>query len=230
MIRLIIAVLCYGMAAGSQELDPYVLAHPTADSWPTFNGDYSGKRFSALRQINRSNVGTLSMAWAFQTDVSTGPGLKSTPLLVNGTLYFTEPDDVWAVDTRSGRQNWHYHYHDNEGLHIGQRGLGMHKGRLYFETRMRISSASTREVEMCSGTWNSLTLSLATGQRWLRWSFGITCWLASPAISMISTGLSIPSIRRPENSSGAGMLCRNRANRDQKRGRQAATPYNTAAG
>ncbi len=104
------------------------------DSWPTHNGDYSGKRFSELKQIDKSNVGTLSMAWAFQTDVSSGPGLKSTPLLIDGTLYFTEPDDVWSIDARSGQQNWHYHYHNNEGLHIGQRGVGFYKGRLFFET------------------------------------------------------------------------------------------------
>jgi hypothetical protein len=40
------------------------------------------------------------MAWAFQTDISGGRGLKSTPLLVDGVLYFTEPDDVWAMDAR----------------------------------------------------------------------------------------------------------------------------------
>jgi alcohol dehydrogenase (cytochrome c) len=109
-------------------------AQTPRDSWPTYNGDYSGQRFSALKQIDRSNVGMLSMIWAFQTDVNSGPGLKSTPLLVDGTLYFTEPDDVWSVDARSGQQNWHYHYRNNEGLHIGQRGLGIYQGRLYFET------------------------------------------------------------------------------------------------
>jgi alcohol dehydrogenase (cytochrome c) len=127
-------LLCAFISAHAQELDPASLLHPPASSWPTYNGDYSGKRFSPLRQINKSNVGTLTMAWAFQTNIATGIGLKSTPLLVNGTLYFTEPDDVWSVDARSGRQNWHYHYHANEGLHIGQRGVGMYKGRLYFET------------------------------------------------------------------------------------------------
>lgn len=118
----------------AQGLDPAVIAHAPNDSWPSHNGDYSGKRFSTLRQIDKSNVDDLGLAWAFQTDVSTGPGLKSTPLLVNGVLYFTEPDDIWAVDARSGQQSWHYHYHANEGLHIGQRGLGMFGNKLFFET------------------------------------------------------------------------------------------------
>lgn len=133
-MKRLLCVATIAAAACAQGLDPASIAHPAHDAWPTFNGDYSGKRFSDLRQINRDNVGFLSLAWAFQTDVTTGPGLKSTPLLVNGTLYFTEPDDVWAVDARSGQQHWHYHYHANEGLHIGQRGLGMYKDRLFFET------------------------------------------------------------------------------------------------
>ncbi|HEX7362759.1 MAG TPA: acido-empty-quinoprotein group A [Bryobacteraceae bacterium] len=117
-----------------QGLNPSMLLHPTPDSWPTYNGDYSGKRFSSLKQINKSNVGKLGLVWAFQTDVTNGPGLKSTPLLVNGILYFTDPNDVWAVDARTGRQNWHYHYPSNAGLHIGQRGLGMYRNRLFYET------------------------------------------------------------------------------------------------
>jgi alcohol dehydrogenase (cytochrome c) len=118
----------------AQGLDPQSILNPAPDSWPTYNGDYSGRRFSALKQINTDNVRTLGLAWAFQTSLAGSQGLKSTPLLVDGTVYFTEPDDVWAVDARSGRQNWHYHYQANEGLHIGQRGVGMYKGRLYFET------------------------------------------------------------------------------------------------
>jgi alcohol dehydrogenase (cytochrome c) len=134
MSRILILLAFLLPSLGAQGLAPQLLLHPSPDSWPTYNGDYSGQRFSSLRQINKSNVGTLALVWAFQTDVNTGPGLKSTPLLVNGVLYFTEPDDVWAIDARTGQQNWHYRYHQNEGLHIGQRGLGMYRDHLFFET------------------------------------------------------------------------------------------------
>ena len=132
--RLVAAALSATLSLEAQDLDPATLLQPRPDSWPTYNGDYSGKRFSSLRQINKSNVEMLTVAWAFQLDLPSGPGLKSTPLFVNGTLYFTAPDDVWAVDARSGRQIWHYRYHANDGLHIGQRGVGIYKDRLYFET------------------------------------------------------------------------------------------------
>jgi len=101
--RLVAAALSATLSLEAQDLDPATLLQPRPDSWPTYNGDYSGKRFSSLRQINKSNVEMLTVAWAFQLDLPSGPGLKSTPLLVNGTLYFTAPDDVWAVDARSGR-------------------------------------------------------------------------------------------------------------------------------
>ena len=133
-MRLLAAFFIAVSSLVAQGLDPQTILKPDAQSWPTYNGDYSGQRFSSLRQINRDNVRSLTLAWAFQTDGTSGQSLKSTPLLVAGKLYFTEPDDVWSVDARTGRQLWHYHYHANEGLHIGQRGLGMYRNHLYFET------------------------------------------------------------------------------------------------
>jgi alcohol dehydrogenase (cytochrome c) len=123
------ALLVCGAAQG---LDPAALSKPPADSWPTYHGDYSGRRHSALTQITPENVDQLSLSWVFQTGQSAT--LKSSPLLVNGVLYFTVPDNVWAVDARSGHQLWHYTYTANKGLHIGQRGVGMYQGWLYFLT------------------------------------------------------------------------------------------------
>ena len=68
----------------AQGLDPAELLKPPTANWPTFNGDYSGRRYSTLSQINRNNAGSLTMAWAFQSRV---PNLKGTPLEVNGVVY-----------------------------------------------------------------------------------------------------------------------------------------------
>ena len=54
--------------------------------------------------------------------------------MVDGVIYFTLPDNVWAVDARSGHQIWHYTYPPNKGFHIGQRGVSMYKDWLYFIT------------------------------------------------------------------------------------------------
>ena len=114
---------------GAQNLEPAQIEHPTPDSWPLYHGDYSGKRHSKLTQITPQNVGKLTMAWAFQTNQ--GAEIKSSPLLVDGILYFTVPDHIWAVDARSGHLIWHYNHPTTEGLHIGHRGVAMYKGWLY---------------------------------------------------------------------------------------------------
>ena len=106
------------------------LAHGADGGWPSYNGDTSGRRYSPLAQINQKNVGSLTLAWmAPMRSVD----IKSTPLMVNGILYFTTPDNVWAMDARTGRTIWHYQ-RESQGDHIGQRGVGMYKDWLYFET------------------------------------------------------------------------------------------------
>ena len=115
----------------AQSLDPAHLLKPPADSWPLYHGDYSGRRHSSLRQITPQNVANLGLAWAFQTNQ--GAQIKSSPLLVDGVLFFTVPDNIWAVDARSGHRLWHYN-RPSKGEHIGHRGVAMYKGWLYFVT------------------------------------------------------------------------------------------------
>lgn len=131
--------LMLSTAAGllsAQGLDPGALLKLPETSWPTFNGDYSGRRFSPLTQMNSSNVHTLGLAWSKRVS-GAGPApvtIKSTPLLVNGILYFTAPNNVWAADVHTGREIWHYQYPPNTGSTIGNRGVGMYENWLFFET------------------------------------------------------------------------------------------------
>lgn len=140
------------------------LLKPLKDSWPTYNGDYSGKRYSALKQVDRSTVKNLTLGWMTQVtpgmDVpgegrsrrrhqevnaivgGEGPGdieshdgsIKASVLQVDGTLYFTMPDNAWAVDARDGHQLWHYFWKTKGGTHIGNRGVGMWNSYLFMET------------------------------------------------------------------------------------------------
>jgi alcohol dehydrogenase (cytochrome c) len=116
----------------AQGTTPDMLLKPPKDSWPAYHGDFSGKRHSPLTQINPQNVGSLSLAWAFQTGAATQ--IKASPLLVDGVIYFSTPDNVYAVDARSGHQLWHYAYPANKGFHIGSRGVSMYGEWLYFMT------------------------------------------------------------------------------------------------
>jgi alcohol dehydrogenase (cytochrome c) len=142
-------------------VDPAALRRPLAESWPSYSGDYTGRRFSALTQVNRRTVKTLTLAWVSR--VATGPGaagrrpagaspiviggpgaedagvigpatLKGSILQVDGVLYVTAPDHVWAVDARDGRELWRYFWRTRGGTHIGNRGAAIWKNSLFFET------------------------------------------------------------------------------------------------
>ncbi len=124
----------------AQALDPAKLLKLPTDTWPTYNGDYSGRRFSPLTQIDDSNVKSMTLAWVYRMNTGApssafgGPSIKATPLEVNGVLYFAIPDHAWAVDARTGRELWHYKWETKGGIHIGNRGFGMYGDWLYFET------------------------------------------------------------------------------------------------
>jgi acido-empty-quinoprotein group A len=130
-VKLISSLAISALSLSAQALDPAAATKPPTDTWASYNGDYSGQRHSPLKQINTSNVGAITLGWVFHTHTAT---VKSTPLLVNGILYFTVPDHIWAVDARTGRQVWHYHYNSDGGDHIGNRGVGMYGNWLYFAT------------------------------------------------------------------------------------------------
>jgi alcohol dehydrogenase (cytochrome c) len=127
-------------------------AQTPTDSWPTYHGDSSGRRYSPLKQITAGNVKSLTLAWVFRLNTSSSgaivggegsepkpgatvtPAVKATPLLVNGVLYLSAPDHVWAIDARTGREVWHYFWRTRGGDHIGNRGVGIYDKWLYFLT------------------------------------------------------------------------------------------------
>lgn len=129
----LLSVLCLAASALlAQGTTPEMLLKPPKDSWPAYHGDYSGQRHSPLTQITPQNVGGLALSWAFQTGANAQ--IKASPLMVDGVIYFSTPDNVYAVDARSGHQIWHYSYPQNKGFHIGSRGVSMYGEWLYFMT------------------------------------------------------------------------------------------------
>jgi alcohol dehydrogenase (cytochrome c) len=78
-------------------------------NWLTYSGDYSSHRYSLLQQITPANVKNLELKWVFQAQSL--QKFESTPLVVGGVMYVTQaPDDVVALDPKSGRAFWVYHY------------------------------------------------------------------------------------------------------------------------
>jgi alcohol dehydrogenase (cytochrome c) len=146
----------------AQGLSTADLLKPLLNDWPTYSGDYSGKRYSHLTQVNQSNVKNLTLAWTARVTAGAGggggrggggaptitggegtadaggaagnPNIRASILEVDGILYLDTPDNAWAVDARDGRTLWHYFWKTKGGTHIGNRGLGMWGNWLYMET------------------------------------------------------------------------------------------------
>src|SRR5258708_908724 len=75
MKRLLIAsslLLAPGLMFGQAGLDPSEILKPLKDQWPTYSGDYTGKRYSWLKEINQSTVKNLSLSWVARFTTACG--------------------------------------------------------------------------------------------------------------------------------------------------------------
>src|SRR5258707_3658806 len=107
----LIVLLCATLAAQSAQAQT-----SAATEWPSYGNDPGGMRYSPLTEINRENVTKLKVAWVFHSgEISDGSdgkkrsGFETTPILVDGTLYFTTPfNRVIALDPETGKQLWAY--------------------------------------------------------------------------------------------------------------------------
>src|SRR5215831_11440334 len=81
---LLVTIVLFAAPAllAAQGLDPAAIFKPLSDSWPTYSGDYSGRRYSSLNQINQSNVRNLTLAWTRR--LTNGPGAPAGAALIIG--------------------------------------------------------------------------------------------------------------------------------------------------
>ena len=78
-------------------------------NWLTYSGTYKSQHYSTLNQIRRDNVGNLELKWVFQA--RSLEKFEATPLVVDQVMYVTQaPNDVVALDARTGRAFWTYHH------------------------------------------------------------------------------------------------------------------------
>ena len=97
---------------------------PSAD-WPTYHGDYSANRHSTMDQIHRENVGALAPAWFFPV-----PGqrmIEGTPVVIDGVMYITGVNQVFALEAATGREIWQYSRPRTKGL-LGDAAIGLNRG------------------------------------------------------------------------------------------------------
>src|ERR1700730_8429418 len=106
-LALILLLGAHAPMAGNAQVTSQRIEHAASEpqNWITYSGTYSGQRYSTLTQINQANVKDLEQKWLIQHQV-TG-AWESNPLVVDGIMYLTQrPNDVMAVDTRTGKLYW----------------------------------------------------------------------------------------------------------------------------
>jgi alcohol dehydrogenase (cytochrome c) len=148
-MAVLIAVVftCLGVRAGSDTPDTRSVAidvrsedllnQPPSANWISYNGDYSGRRYSGLSEVNPSNLPGLRAEWVFHAGNT--KRLEVTPLVINGIMLVTAANDAFALDASTGRIVWHHAWPISEGLiddasgHIN-RGVAAWHDRVYMET------------------------------------------------------------------------------------------------
>src|SRR5262245_17135641 len=99
------------------------------DTWSQYLGGADSSQYSALKQINKSNVKQLQIAWTYQVG---GNSLFFDPLVVDGTMYAfkagpTGTSMIVAIDGATGKELW---THTNQGG-VATRGMN------YWESKDR---------------------------------------------------------------------------------------------
>lgn len=114
---------------------------PRPGEWLSFNGSLDGNRYSPLTQINAANVRRLKLAWTFtvplwQQFLPDTPyfhenmryfGLETVPLVVDGIMYATGPNQVFALDAATGALIWQFQRPRTPGL-VSDPSLGTNRG------------------------------------------------------------------------------------------------------
>lgn len=110
---------------------------PVGKNWLSYNGDYTGRRYSSLDQINVQNVADLHAQWVFHAPNS--DSLEVTPVVVDGMMFVTSANDAFALDAQRGRIVWHFSRPVTEGLiddasQHHNRGVAIWHSRIYMQT------------------------------------------------------------------------------------------------
>ena len=107
------------------------------DNWVSYNGDYTGRRYSAMTEMTPANVSHLAAKWVFHT--SDAGTLEVTPVVVAGVMFITSANDAYALDAKTGKQLWHHARAVTQGLiddasSHHNRGVAVLGTRVYMET------------------------------------------------------------------------------------------------
>ena len=176
----------YRLVAAAQIVFTFLLLSlaTAAQEWRYYGGDAGGTRFSPLEQISRENVNRLKRAWTYHTGEVERAGnatdrhrvapFESTPLVVDGTLYFSTPSNrVIALDAETGAEIWKFdpqegsakprQYFQHRGVAYWRSETGNDQRVLYGTFDGRLIALDAKTGKPCTGFGKGGTIDLRSG-------------------------------------------------------------------
>src|SRR5215467_5699310 len=103
--------------------------------WRAYGAEAGSTRYSPLDQINRDNIKDLKVAWVWKSDTlvpNPQAGSETTPLMVNGVLYFTMDQRRYVIAADAGTGETLWIYRPNEGERFDKAPRKIHRGVSYW--------------------------------------------------------------------------------------------------
>lgn len=121
-------------------------------NWAAQAGDFSNQRYSDLKQINKSNVKDLKVAWTFSTGVLRGH--EGGPIVIGDTLYVHSafPNKVFAIDLETQKIKWKYEPKQDPSVIPVMCCDTVNRGLAYGEGKIFLQQADTTLVALDAKT------------------------------------------------------------------------------
>jgi alcohol dehydrogenase (cytochrome c) len=138
------------IAASSPDARDLLHAGEDDGNWVLPAKTYAGNRYISLMQIDKTNVGSLGLAW--RTDIADDGEQEAAPIVWKGVMYISTPHDgVLALDASNGKLLWQAAYNPAYVmLFAANRGVGLADGKVFIATQ------DCRVVALDAGTGKSL--------------------------------------------------------------------------
>jgi alcohol dehydrogenase (cytochrome c) len=133
---LIFAAALSSVSAQNSDFVPVtdsVLRNPDPGDWLRWRGNHSASGYSPLEQVNRQNVGKLSLAWAWPMEDGQQ---EQEPIVYNGVMYLPHSDGlVQALDARTGGLIWEFRREMPEDAGgRGTRNIAIYQDKIFLGT------------------------------------------------------------------------------------------------